>query len=37
MKSLIAAFLEAHWRVHTDYSDQVIAPFGEHSSCEEAA
>lgn len=36
MKSSIAALLEAHWMVHTDYSDQVIAPIGEHNSCEEA-
>lgn len=36
MESSIAAFLEADWMVCIDYSDQVIAPLGEHSICEEA-
>lgn len=31
------SLLEAGWMVCTDYSDQVIAPIGEHSTCEEAA
>lgn len=37
MESSIAAFLGADWMVCTDCSDQVIAPVGEHSICEEAA
>lgn len=37
MEPAIAASLEGRWVAVTDYSEQVIAPMGEHNSCEEAA